>query len=466
MDIKTTIGADGRRYASLCDLHTPRLNDDIYGKITPADVAELAGNIRRHGVLDPLTVNREGAIISGNRRAFAASMAGLERVPVNVVDIPEETPAFEKLLVSANLDTREKSLAQVAHERAVMTDPAEAEAWMYAKRIEADARTRAAALDGVRSRRRKGFVETRAFADAVKRVVLSAETRPTLRQVHYMLLNDPPVVNTKTGRVYRNDESSYKTLSDIATRLRMAGELDTGALRDATRPLANVGIFSKSSRDYVRSRAESFGRDYRRDLMQSQECYICAFVEKQTQEALFSKFLLDEFPGVPLAVLRGFSSVSAVHVIVEAWRDSGKRKLVLVGMTDCDPCGEEIVFSLTRTLGEMGLAQGAEVDVVRAGLTMEQAKAEGARPAPVKASDRGGGVAKADAYAKRHGGCRDVYELESIAPARLLDIMRGALTSVLDVGAFNRERKDERREMPELLALNRTMLEQVWGYGE
>ena len=49
-----------------------------------AALRELASSIRRHGILQPLTVRRRGdswELVAGERRLRAARLAGLETVP-------------------------------------------------------------------------------------------------------------------------------------------------------------------------------------------------------------------------------------------------------------------------------------------------------------------------------------------------------------------------------------------------
>ena len=73
-------------------LETPAVNDAIYGHIADdAHMDELAESMRRYGTLTPLIVNREGCIISGNRRRSAACRAGLHEVPCYVWDAQHGT---------------------------------------------------------------------------------------------------------------------------------------------------------------------------------------------------------------------------------------------------------------------------------------------------------------------------------------------------------------------------------------
>lgn len=67
----------------------PRKNFD------PEALAQLADSIRQHGILQPLTVRKLDSgyyqIIAGERRWRAARMAGLEEVPVIVVEADDKT---------------------------------------------------------------------------------------------------------------------------------------------------------------------------------------------------------------------------------------------------------------------------------------------------------------------------------------------------------------------------------------
>ena len=56
-------------------------------------LSELADSIRANGVVQPLLVRRHGyrfELIAGERRLRAAKMAGLEKVPVVIRDVPDE----------------------------------------------------------------------------------------------------------------------------------------------------------------------------------------------------------------------------------------------------------------------------------------------------------------------------------------------------------------------------------------
>lgn len=82
---------NGRFEVDLYDIDT---NPDQPRKtFDPEKLAELASSIRRHGVVQPILVKKNGSrytIVAGERRYRAARMAGLMTVPVVLTDIDED----------------------------------------------------------------------------------------------------------------------------------------------------------------------------------------------------------------------------------------------------------------------------------------------------------------------------------------------------------------------------------------
>ncbi len=80
----------------------PRRNFDRQG------MEELAASIARHGMLQPLTVRRQGGsyeLIAGERRLRAARMAGLTEVPCLLLSLTEEQSGLAALV--ENLQRRD-----------------------------------------------------------------------------------------------------------------------------------------------------------------------------------------------------------------------------------------------------------------------------------------------------------------------------------------------------------------------
>jgi hypothetical protein len=79
------------------------------------------------------------------------------------------------------------------------------------------------------------------FLGAILRVI--AELRAfhplTDRQIHYRLLNDPPLIHaSKPHSLYQNRPQCYKALTEILTRARLVGLIPMHVIADTTRPVS------------------------------------------------------------------------------------------------------------------------------------------------------------------------------------------------------------------------------------
>ena len=431
------------RWVNPWTLETPHVNDLLYGKTTDdPDLDALTESVKRYGTLTPLIVNREGCIISGNRRRSAACRAGLHEVPCYVWDVKAHTDEFNHLLVDANENRVKGADAQVA-ELGIKGASEKPEIWLGMQRIKAERRERcggmAAVLD-VQQRKRWDIVYTREFADAVIEAVnaeLLQGRTPTLRQVHYLLLNDPPVRNTRTGNRYKNDQENYKALSELAGRLRVFGELPFDSIIDSGRTLFMPQTYVHVG-EYAEKWMRWFGGDYRRNVMRSQGAFFAVCVEKEALGEFFRRHVDRTYPGACVVVCRGKVSHSLIHELHTAFKRSGKDRMVLLAFADCDTDGLEIVNDLPKKLLEQGLRED-EFAVVHCGLTHEQAKAFNARPQPLKNGSKSQAT-KARKFVDRTGHDAG-FELEAIPPSELLRILDDEMAARMDVAAYNAEVK-------------------------
>lgn len=422
-------------------LETPTVNDLLYGKTTDDHgMDSLTESMRRYGTLTPLAVNLEGYIITGNRRRTAACRAGLHEVPAFVWDVKLNTDEFNHLLVNANENRVKSADAQIAEVglKGAEGDPA---MWLGMQRIKAERRERyggiATALD-VSQRKRKEIIRARKLADAAIEAVhaeLLQDIVPTLRQIHYRLLNKAPVKDTRTGERYKNDDASYKALSDVVGRLRINGEISFDSIIDKGRELFAPQTYAHAG-EYAEKWLRWFGGDYRRNVMRSQGAFFVIVVEKEAMGEFFRRHVCDKYPGAAVMVCRGFASLSLVYQLYSAFKTSAKERMVVLAFSDCDPAGCGIVEKVGEALLEMGLDE-CEFTLARCGLTHAQAQAFGARPQPIKAKGKAGKTV-ARKFEERHG-TRDVYELEAIAPGELLKILDDEMAARLDLDAYNRE---------------------------
>ena len=422
-------------------LETPTVNDAIYGRVADdAHMDDLTESVKRYGTLTPLAINREGYIITGNRRRDAACRAGLHEVPCFVWDVKVHTDEFNHLLVNAN-ENREKSASAQIAEIGVMGPAEKPEIWLGIQRVNAEMRERcgglATVLD-VPQRKRWEIVYARAFADAVIEVVnaeLEHGRTPTLRQVHYLLLNNPPVRNARTGNRYKNDEESYKALSEIAGRLRVFGELPFDSIIDSGRKLFMPQTYAHAG-EYVGTWLRWFGGGYLRNVMRSQGAFFAVAVEKEALGEVFRRHVEEKYPGACVMVCKGKVSHSLVHELRTAFKQSAKSRMVLLAFTDCDTDGLEIVNDLPKKLLEQELRED-EFTVVHCGLTHTQAQAFNARPQPLKNGSKSQKT-KARKFVECTGHDTG-FELEAIPSDELLKILDDEMAARMDVAAYNRE---------------------------
>jgi hypothetical protein len=236
---------------------------------------------------------------------------------------------------------------------------------------------------------------------------------------------------------YQNDKRSYRTLTNILTRLRLNGEIPFEAIEDSTRPVSrwNTHLHPAS---YLQASLKSFLCDYWRDLQQSQPNHIEILVEKLTVKNAVEPIAMDFT--IPLTVGRGFSSIPPRYEMVQRFRKSGKEKLVVVIVSDLDPAGMTIAESFGRSLRDDFGVEPDRLVVIKAALTIDQVVGLGLPPA----MEAKIGASTAKEYIRRYG--RHVWELEAVPPEKLREIIREAVLSVMDVGRLNQEQRLEVQE--------------------
>ena len=222
-------------------------NDAVYNAISwdDPDIHELARSIKEHGVQEPLLVSRDGYLISGHRRRVAAYIAGLTQVPVRVHSVSriENKEEFLKLLVEMN-SQRIKSSSVLLHETLIKINPKEAHERIVNQRKEKEEERSENSLtaidpwdDGARCQISKA---KQPFLEAILRVLDEQREYWPLsdRQIHYRLLGpDAPLRHaSKPSSHYINDQTSYRSLTDLLARGRIDGLIPWEAIEDVTRP--------------------------------------------------------------------------------------------------------------------------------------------------------------------------------------------------------------------------------------
>ena len=239
----------------------------------------------------------------------------------------------------------------------------------------------------------------------------------TLRQVYYQLV---------ARGFIPNNERSYKNLGNLINDGRLAGLIDWYAIVDRTRNLRR-----NSHWETPESVIYSAKYSYMLDRWQNQPNYVEVWVEKDALIGIVSQIC--EELDVPHFSCRGYTSQSemwaaAQRFISQEWRES--RTIIHLG--DHDPSG----IDMTRDIQERLEMFGADVEVKRVALTMDQITYYAPPPNPTKLSD-----ARASSYIRTYG--RECWELDALEPKVITSLIRNEVSALADPDLFT---AIERRE--------------------
>jgi hypothetical protein len=419
-----------------------------------ADFARLVESVRAQGVATPLLVSRDHYILSGHQRRRAAILAKRYGVPVIVLDFCRAAFSEDEWLAKLReYNTgREKTLDELVRERLVDIDPEEAVAQVLDHHAERS-RVRLPTIDvGDRKMVRYGIsAEKQDMVEAILAVLrdLQEYLPVSLRAIHYRLLVKVFFRNSKMKLRYANDKDSYKDLSNVATRLRLKGEIPWEAICDETRPV-KTWLRWRHAAAFIEDEVELFLAGYARDLLQSQAQHFEIVAEKLTVQS-FVEPVADRY-GMPVVILRGNSGIDARHQMVERFRASGKLWLFLLCLGDCDPDGDNIVESTLRSLrDDFGIANARGVRVA-----MTHAQADRLHlPTTLDANEDS---ANYERFVAAHGRT-DCYELDAVAPEVLQEWLDTAIRGVIDINAYNHELQEWRVEAAEIQARREAILQ-------
>jgi ParB-like nuclease family protein len=434
-------------------------NTLLYRPVTPDDEATvaLAESIRKHGILEPIVISSDRFIISGHRRHVAARIAGLPEVPCRMLRISrgngeKADDEFVRLLREHNRH-RVKTRDELLREAIVNVDPTEAHRALTAYRERKAKVDPALPIEVREAGRRCGISAAKMeFLHAVKKII--AENRKflplSLRQIHYQLLNEPPLIHSrKPDSHYHNNIASYRALIDLVTRARHEGYVDHEAIDDPTRPTTTWEVFQGVA-DYYEAEIVDILNSYWRDLMQSQTNHFEIVAEKNTLQSVLRP-VAQKFC-IPLTIGRGQCSTRPLYDIAKRFEWSGKMDLIILAVSDLDPDGDAIAHSIGQRLRDD--YDISEVSVIKAALTMKQVaelelptKYERAKPASPN-------------YGRYMNAYHTdfVWELEALDPTVLQSLLTVAIESVIDLEAYNAEVQAEHEDAAHIAAARARVL--------
>lgn len=242
----------------------------------------------------------------------------------------------------------------------------------------------------------------------------------TLRQVYYQLV---------ARGFIPNNERSYKNLGNLINDGRLAGLIDWNSIVDRTRFIRRNSHWSTPQ-----SVINSARYSYMLDRWKDQPNYVEVWVEKDALIGIVSQVCksLD----VPHFSCRGYTSQSEMWGAAQRFIQQDERESrVIIHLGDHDPSG----IDMTRDIQERLEMFGADVEVKRVALTMNQINTFNPPPNPTKVTD-----ARSSGYISRFG--HECWELDALEPKVIMQLIQNEVTALIDYSLFNAVADRERRD--------------------
>lgn len=233
----------------------------------------------------------------------------------------------------------------------------------------------------------------------------------TLRQLYYQFVSRGWLANT---------DKNYDVLGSALTAGRMGGHVDWYALIDRTRYL-RAYYASESPEQTIRG----IGSGYTLDHWEGQSHYVEVWIEKDALVGVLTS-ICDELR-VPYFSCRGYTSLTEMWGAAMRFRNRARsgRECILFHLGDHDPSG----IDMTRDIDDRLATFGANVEVRRIALTMDQINDQQPPPNPAKVTD-----SRYMGYRLAYG--EESWELDALEPQFIRDLVRENIEPLIDEDAL------------------------------
>lgn len=244
----------------------------------------------------------------------------------------------------------------------------------------------------------------------------------TARQIYYRLIG-------AYGRP--KTEPFYGNLCEHLSNARRGGLIPFDSIRDDGVTIIRRDYFE--GEDDFRWHLRHLARNYRRDLMATQPCYI----EVWCEAGGMLKQLSDVAHPYSVRVYSsgGFDSLTAKKDIADRIIETGKPAIIL-HLGDYDPSGESIFQSSAQDVSAFVVADRLSADITvefrRVALTADQVRAYGLPTAPAKTTD-----------SRSRAWTGETCQLEALTPRQIAEILDEAIRDCLDMEQLEGDREDE-----------------------
>ncbi len=394
-------------------------------------------------------------VLSGHRRLYAVKYLGWDAVPVRVRrNIRRDgNSEYHRELVEYN-PQRIKQAGSLLKEALLRDTEVDTYAAIEeSERVSLSVDAEFMAVAGAK------FVEPisqkkQEFLRAVQKVIneLDSYWPLSIRQIHYRLLNCPPLTMTPKRSKwdaehyrYKNDDESYSALVRLLTSARYHGDVSMACIDDPTRPQKTFNGWDSLS-EFLHSEVDGFLTGYHRDRQLGQLRHIEVFGEKSTLKMMIEKACRQYY--VPYSLGRGFCSIPVWRDIAKRFSRSGRKRMTLIIVSDYDPEGLELADDAIRSLSQLW---DIPVDGHRIAVNREQVDelglADDFNPAKTTSS-------RFTKFVERTGGSK-TWEVESLEPDYLVDQIKAAIEANMDMELYERVVNQELRDCAELRKIRR-----------
>lgn len=251
----------------------------------------------------------------------------------------------------------------------------------------------------------------------------------TLRQLYYQFVSRNWLANS---------DRNYKNLGNVLSEGRLSGLVDWSAIDDLGR-VPSIPSWDENLTTFI-EQMKQYATAYSLDRWRGQEFYVELHVEKQALSSVLRP-IADQF-GVGFSMNRGYSSQTAFYDASKRFIEAAEagKHCVCIYAGDLDPSGEDMV----RDFRDRMAVFGADVEIDKVALTMEQVRQYRCPPNPLKTKDGDFSDARARGYVQKFG--RESWEIDALDPKILRKIVSRALTARIDESAMIKVLAQEKRE--------------------
>jgi hypothetical protein len=242
----------------------------------------------------------------------------------------------------------------------------------------------------------------------------------TLRQIYYQFV---------ARGFIPNNNREYHNLGCIIDKARLAGLIDWDMIEDRTRSVRGNAHWDSPS-----GIVDSCAYQYRRWLWSDQDFYVEVWIEKDALVGVIDGVCRDW--DINFFSCRGYTSQSAMYRAAQRIL-LHDRPCVILHLGDHDPSG----LDMTRDIGDrlQLLTEGADIEVKRIALNMDQVDEYEPPPNPTKFTD-----SRRREYVARWGSSS--WELDALDPSVLVRLINDELMQVVNLQKFDRQKKKQEVE--------------------